>query len=41
MDEIESESMRKTVQFHHLKLKRKEEVIIQKKKKKIEWLRKM
>eukprot|EP00833_Pecoramyces_ruminatium_P008240 jgi/Orpsp1_1/1182272/evm.model.c7180000080573.2 len=41
MDEIEFETTQKTVQFHHLRLKRKEDVIIQKKKKKIEWLRKI
>ncbi|ORX78067.1 hypothetical protein BCR32DRAFT_282632 [Anaeromyces robustus] len=41
MDEIEFETTKKTVQFHHLPLKRKEDVIIQKKKKKIEWLRKI
>ncbi|ORX47283.1 hypothetical protein BCR36DRAFT_295736 [Piromyces finnis] len=41
IDEIEYETSQKTVQFHHLKLKRKEDVIIQKKMKKIEWLRKV
>jgi len=41
MDDIEFETTQKTVKFHHLRLKRKEDVIIQKKKKKIEWLRKM
>ncbi|KAG4092559.1 hypothetical protein H8356DRAFT_1702469 [Neocallimastix lanati (nom. inval.)] len=41
MDDIEFETTQKTVKFHHLRLKRKEDVIIQKKKKKIEWLRKI